>query len=51
MWKLEKVIGAIVLGVLSVAALHYGETELAGVGIGALATWVLKNGVENAKRS
>jgi len=47
--KLEKIVGAIVLGAVSAMALHYGYAELAGVGIGALATWVLKNGIENAK--
>ena len=38
-------VGAVVLGGVAVVCVYFGETELAGVAIGAIATWLLKNGV------
>lgn len=49
--SLEKITGAIMIGIGGIAAMHYGYGELAGVCFGALATWVLKNGYNNYKQN
>ena len=41
--------GAIGLTIAGVVAIMYGQSELAGVCFGALATWILKNGYNSVK--
>lgn len=44
-----RISAAIMLGIGAIAALHYGESEIAATAIGMLGGWLLKNGIQKAK--
>lgn len=48
--EVSKIVGAVGLTVLGVIAMHYNYSELAGVAVGALGTWILRNGVNASKK-
>lgn len=48
--KLKHITAIIGLIIGGIASLHYGHPELAGVCFGAVASWGLVNGVQNAKK-
>lgn len=47
--KLKHVVAIIGLTIGGIASLHYGQTELAGVCFGAIASWGLVNGIQQVK--
>ena len=46
LYYVSKIAGAVGLTIFGCVAMAYDQNELAGVCAGALATWILKNGIQ-----